>query len=221
MSGLWEYFECQRCGKCCEAIGLPWDPARTEEIASFLNISVEELMERYYGRLSPDGEAWELEDHKRTPCPFLRSEGDKKACAIYPVRPEGCRLYPFETDFGRQGVDCPGADIAFEKSSQNDQTTSDEDKSFTRVGLLKLPFDEEYLAGPIAFVVLGGHSIKSIEGEEYRCLSAECRTYEELEFQIRFLRDNLDQIAEEGKKFFQKEFERREKWREGRRIKKE
>ena len=43
------------------------------------------------------------------PCPFLRDGGDKKKCGVYPVRPNGCRVYPFETDFGRQGVDCLAA----------------------------------------------------------------------------------------------------------------
>lgn len=142
----WELFECQRCGKCCIELGLPWDPERISEIAQFLNLTDEQVFERYYGRIveDTDGRIWEevygwsskifgeeaswipqkevglkyreFDDHKRTPCPFLRSEsGGQKTCIIYEVRPRGCRLYPFDTDFGRGGVNCPGARIVYER----------------------------------------------------------------------------------------------------------
>lgn len=114
----WELFECQRCGRCCNKHGLPHDiyndGERFSEIAQFLKLTVEQVIEKYYGRITEDGEHWESEDHKRTPCPFLRLEaGNKTTCIIYEVRPRGCRLYPFDT--GRGGVDCPGARIAHER----------------------------------------------------------------------------------------------------------
>jgi Fe-S-cluster containining protein len=148
----WELFKCQMCGRCCTEIGLPWDPWRISEIAQFLNLTVEQVFERYYGRIvvDEDGSIWEeeygessrifgeeaswipkkevgreyqeFEDHKRTPCPFLRSEADgTKTCMIYEVRPGGCRAYPFDTDFGSQGVDCPGARIVYERLKQEDR----------------------------------------------------------------------------------------------------
>ena len=40
----WNLFKCQRCGKCCIEIGLPYDPERVFEIAKFLNLSVEEVI---------------------------------------------------------------------------------------------------------------------------------------------------------------------------------
>lgn len=111
----WELFECQRCGRCCIEIGLPYDPRRIHEIALFLDLTADHVIEKYYGQITEDRKSWVSEDHKRTPCPFLKADADRKACAIYPVRPEGCRLYPFETDFGRQNVDCPGAKIVYAK----------------------------------------------------------------------------------------------------------
>ena len=111
----WELFECQRCGICCTGIELPYDPESIFEIAKFLKLTVKEVIEKYYGRTTEYGKAWESENHKRTPCPFLKADGDRKTCTIYPVRPLGCQLYPFETDFGRQDVDCPGARIVYEK----------------------------------------------------------------------------------------------------------
>lgn len=115
MTELWKYFECQRCGQCCKASGLPWDPLRTQEIADFLKVSKNDLIERYYGEFSPDGKSFVFKEEKRKPCPFLQSEKEKKSCTIYPVRPLGCRLYPFETDGGRGGVDCPAAKVVYDK----------------------------------------------------------------------------------------------------------
>jgi len=107
----WKLFQCQRCGKCCDEIGLPYDGQRLHEIASFLNLTNDEVIEKYYGRFTKDRKHWISEDRKRTPCPFITTNGNRRACAIYLVRPHGCRCYPFETDFGCQGVDCPGADL--------------------------------------------------------------------------------------------------------------
>lgn len=103
----WKLFQCQQCGRCCFEIGLPYDPESISAIAQFLNLTKEQVIEKYYGRIVNNG--WLSEDRKRTPCPFLTADGHKKKCAIYQVRPKGCRLYPFKTDFGTQDVDCPGA----------------------------------------------------------------------------------------------------------------
>lgn len=110
-----QLFECQRCGKCCVEIGLPYDPESIYKIAEFLHLHVDHVIAKYYGRITQAPKGWVSQDHKRTPCPFLNSDGDRKSCKIYPVRPWGCELYPFETDFGRQDVDCPGARIVYEK----------------------------------------------------------------------------------------------------------
>ena len=111
----WEHFKCQRCGKCCIKIGLPYDPESIFKIAEFLELEVGQVIEKYYGKIVEDGKTWESEDDKMSPCQFLRPDGDLKSCAIYSVRPSGCRLYPFDTDFGRQGVECIAAKIVYSK----------------------------------------------------------------------------------------------------------
>ena len=98
---MWKYFECQRCGKCCLELGLPYDSEALSKISSYLNISKEEVVEKYYGRLSEDGSKWESNDSKRIPCPFLKSTCAGYYCEIYPARPEGCRVYPMESVGGR------------------------------------------------------------------------------------------------------------------------
>ncbi|MEW6660361.1 MAG: YkgJ family cysteine cluster protein [Thermodesulfobacteriota bacterium] len=145
MKVIWEQFECQRCGRCCDEFH--WESAeRISEIAQFLNLTDEQFLKRYYGRIVVDEdvriweedhgeiaeifgeeayslqkkevgrEYWEPEDHKIKPCPFLSSEADgKTTCIIYEVRPLGCRIYPFESNGGRCGDDCPGARIVYER----------------------------------------------------------------------------------------------------------
>ena len=88
-------FKCRGCGKCCkqreDIILNPWDVFR---IAKYLNLSHEQLIEkychRYIGtdsrmpiiRLKPQG--------VNRSCPFL--EGKK--CRIHDVKPAVCALYP-------------------------------------------------------------------------------------------------------------------------------
>lgn len=105
-SQIWEFFECERCGKCCEQLGLPWDIFKNPEIAEHLSISMEELFQKYYGDIiEKDGEKYyEFRDELRKPCRFL---GKDKVCLIYRVRPRQCEDYPIETSFGDSGINCP------------------------------------------------------------------------------------------------------------------
>ena len=114
----WDYFKCQQCGQCCEKIGLPYDPDNIDEIAKYLNISIKELISKYYGKILPDQSHWESDNNKRVPCPFLKKKDGKKVCLIYEVRPFGCRLFPLHTDFCRGDVDCPGMKIVKEMSER-------------------------------------------------------------------------------------------------------
>lgn len=121
MSSMWEYFECKRCRACCSKIGLPYDGESIFQIADFLKMPVEEVIEIYYGHMSNDGTYWESDDSKRTPCPFLKIRDGQYFCEIYSVRPQGCRLYPIDTNGGRQEVDCPAWEIAFLKLKKEQQ----------------------------------------------------------------------------------------------------
>ena len=113
-----QFFECQRCGKCCTEIGLPYDSRQIEEIAQFLGLTVDKVIERYYGRFSDDHRCWISENHKRTPCPFIMTISSGKACAIYPVRPNACRRFPFETDFDSAKIICPALKTALKKHQE-------------------------------------------------------------------------------------------------------
>jgi Fe-S-cluster containining protein len=111
MQGKWKYFRCHQCGRCCDKIGLPYDPESIFKIADALNLNVNETIEAYYGKYEDDGKFWKPDDSKRTPCPFLKRSSNNH-CNIYSVRPDGCRLYPMETDGGPQGISCPAWETA-------------------------------------------------------------------------------------------------------------
>ena len=213
MDERWNYFKCQRCGKCCEKLGLPYDPESVLKIADFLGITIEKLIEDYYGELIDDPKGWISQDKKRTPCPFLQSTDMNKACKIYEVRPEGCRLYPFNTDFGRCGVECPGAEIANDKWKDIHRDELN-DKLCGPFGLLEIPFDEKFPSHPVAKIKLCSYTTKKIGEEEYICLSPQCVTYNELKFYVDYLKIELDELAEKGKEFFSKEAEREDKWKQ-------
>lgn len=118
---MWKYFKCQQCGECCKKIGLPYDYETVFKMADFLKMSVEEIIENYYGKRSPDGSSWKSVDSKRTPCPFLKFLDGKYFCEIYPVRPTGCKLYPVQTDGGHAGINCPAWKIASLKLEKEQQ----------------------------------------------------------------------------------------------------
>jgi len=115
MNKMWEYFKCQQCGACCSATELPYEAESALKMAEFLKMTIEEIIENFYGEMSPKGSFWTSDDKKRTPCPFLRKSEEKYFCIIYSVRPEGCRAYPIDTDGGRQGINCPAWEVAFLK----------------------------------------------------------------------------------------------------------
>ncbi len=85
------HFKCTECGQCCTgAPGYVWvGEEEVEEMAKFLNISVEEFSRRYLrkvlGRLSL------LENPKTYDCVFLK----EKKCQLYKARPKQCRTYPW------------------------------------------------------------------------------------------------------------------------------
>ncbi len=110
---LWELFNCQKCGICCTGIELPFDPESFFAIAEFFGLTVKQAMEKYYGQFTKDGKSWESSEHKRKPCPFfMTGDEGKSLCKIYPVRPKGCKLYPFESS---GGLDCPVARNVYAK----------------------------------------------------------------------------------------------------------
>jgi len=107
-SKSWSNFKCESCGKCCTQIGLPYDAGFIGRLSDYFGDDVVQLVSKYYGQVSSDGKSIEFDESKRTPCPFLKKNDDLLLCSIYNIRPEGCRLYPIETDWADGGISCPG-----------------------------------------------------------------------------------------------------------------
>jgi len=111
-------FQCQRCGHCCR-VADPIDiyPKDIRRLASFFNISEEEMIEEY---TIPHHSETDLRAFKATvPCRFY--DEAKKGCKIYQARPMVCRCSPFlsPSQIGLQGVeiyeDCPASEENYTK----------------------------------------------------------------------------------------------------------
>jgi Fe-S-cluster containining protein len=105
-------FQCQRCTHCCR-VADPIDiyPKDIRRLASFFNISEEEVIEEY---TIPHPSEPDLRAFKATaPCRFY--DDAQKGCKIYQARPMVCRCSPFLSpgQIGLQGVeiyeDCPAS----------------------------------------------------------------------------------------------------------------
>ena len=84
-------FACQGCGHCCGGgPGYVWmDDDEVQQIARYLGLEVEEF-QRLYGRRLWRGLS--LKEEPDFDCVMLDAES---RCAIYPVRPRQCRVWPF------------------------------------------------------------------------------------------------------------------------------
>ena len=110
------HFECQQCGNCCAGPdeGYIWiTKTEIEMLAEHLRLSVEELREKYLTRLMTRTSIIEEPDSKD--CIFLTNINGFRGCAIYPVRPNQCRNWPFWSsnltrphDWNYAAAKCPG-----------------------------------------------------------------------------------------------------------------
>jgi len=79
---------CERCGACCrKCTNVRLEVTDIARIAQYLRVPIPEFYVRY---TRVHEEFFVIK--KDTPCMFLRG---KNSCSIYPVRPEVCRVYPF------------------------------------------------------------------------------------------------------------------------------
>lgn len=109
-------FECAACGSCCAgpAEGYIWiTAAEIARLAAFLKMDEQQVRKRYIRR---EGMRTTIAEEPRTKdCVFLTQMGKQRGCAIYPVRPNQCRTWPFWTSnlqsadhWNTAGLRCPG-----------------------------------------------------------------------------------------------------------------
>ena len=75
-----EYFDCDRCCKCCREMPIHLNDADLERIYPLDGAAVFDKMDEN-----------EVDNYLKTPCPYL--DGD--SCTIYDARPTSCRMFPF------------------------------------------------------------------------------------------------------------------------------
>lgn len=110
------HFECQQCGNCCSGPdeGFIWiTRPEIELLAEHLGLSVEKLREKYITRLRNRTSV--IEDPVSRDCIFLSDINGIRGCAVYPVRPNQCRTWPFWSSnltgpsaWNSAALKCPG-----------------------------------------------------------------------------------------------------------------
>ena len=87
-------FDCQRCGRCCKEIGIPWSELDYRDAADCLRMDIDIFLEKY--GFIVNGHSGEIEHPEPgvTPCPFLKYNQEGAVCKIYPARPWICKGYP-------------------------------------------------------------------------------------------------------------------------------
>jgi len=111
------HFECIGCGNCCAGPeeGYIWICA--EEIAmlaKYLGMSEADVRKRFIKRSGLRTTL--IEDKATKDCIFLQKNANgQRGCAIYPVRPNQCRTWPFwnynlatPNDWNEAAQRCPG-----------------------------------------------------------------------------------------------------------------
>jgi len=78
--------DCQKCGNCCKTVRIILGKSDISRLANHLKKPVKDFVQEY---LAIDEETKE-HCFRAMPCPFLRG----KSCAVYDLRPAGCRSYP-------------------------------------------------------------------------------------------------------------------------------
>ena len=107
-------FDCTQCGGCCSGPpGYVWATKKEiKAIAEFLGREDDRLPKTHLRRV---GFRHSLTERANGDCIFLRRDGGKIMCDIYPVRPLQCRTWPFWSSnltssdaWNRAGQACPG-----------------------------------------------------------------------------------------------------------------
>jgi Fe-S-cluster containining protein len=112
-------FECAGCGNCCAGPGEGYIWVTSREItliAKHLGISEQELKQKYLKRVG-----WRtsiIEQAATKDCIFLQKGPQGRGCAIYKVRPNQCRTWPFwqmnlshPDSWNSSAQKCPGMNL--------------------------------------------------------------------------------------------------------------
>ena len=109
-------FECTGCGGCCSGPdeGYIWiKKAEIKMLADKLDMNVKQVHEKYLRKIVVRYSI--IEDFKTKDCIFLNECGNGKGCAVYEVRPNQCRTWPFWSSnlhnpdsWNTAGITCPG-----------------------------------------------------------------------------------------------------------------
>ena len=109
-------FQCLQCGSCCSGPGEGYIwvmKHEVEMIADFLKMTVGQVRKKYLKRVSLRSTI--IEQPMTKDCIFLKNIDGKRGCAIYPVRPNQCRTWPFWASnlknpncWNRAAKKCPG-----------------------------------------------------------------------------------------------------------------
>ena len=105
-------FRCTGCGNCCKDPLLPITDCDLHRIVEYTNLPVGDIV-RWVNRHGIDlpgepesfvrlraGRRVMVLRHEHGHCRFL---ADDNRCKIYLARPHGCRIFPFDPDFNRNG----------------------------------------------------------------------------------------------------------------------
>ena len=90
------HFECLCCGRCCSGPGAGYiwvTRPEIEFIADFLKIPLGQIRREYLRRVGLRTTI--IEQPLTRNCWFLQLTDGQRKCAIYPVRPNQCRTWPF------------------------------------------------------------------------------------------------------------------------------
>jgi Fe-S-cluster containining protein len=129
-------FRCTGCGNCCRDPLLPITDSDLRRVVNHTKLPAKEVVkwvdrhgidlpgEHAYFALLRAGRRVMVLRHSQGHCRFL---GADDRCTIYEERPLGCRIFPFDPDFNRQGklvrlrfiqaTECP-----YEKDGSNNVT---------------------------------------------------------------------------------------------------
>ena len=83
-------FDCKMCGECCYGVGgIFMEVDEQKRIAEYLGLKLEDFLKDYTEKRNGRIYAGVGSDHF---CIFFKN---KKGCAIHPVKPARCELWPF------------------------------------------------------------------------------------------------------------------------------